>query len=405
MNATLLSQSERAYIKGGCLADCRGDGRRNTEFRPYVLQAEPQPLQGGRETAAVTSSSSSSSSSSSLAPLILSNGSARYVSDHAHMLCSVKADVVRPSSNRPYEGVVELHVSLDHAAASSSSQRRSNRDDRDALQDLLRDLLVDHLPLDKPKLCLVPHWSVWRIVVDVCVIATDGSSASMLADASALVVMAALQSTFLPTVTVVEKHPNNDLPEPTSSTYSGTSTMGLNSKGLASSSQRSATAEFELVVDGDITHATPLPGVHDVPAPQIVTVTLLQCPTHATDIGGDGSTTALIPVLDASSHEAACAHACLHVAVRRRLPPSTTRPDQAATAALEICALQTSGGGSIPLTLLPRLVQLASDAADRQVAAGRTTTTTTSEVLGGGGSIAPTIPLPLPWLPDRIQLR
>jgi exosome complex component RRP42 len=373
-SAAMLSQSEVEYIKGGCLEDCRVDGRSCREFRHHSL--------------AVSSSPSSSSSSSPL--LIRSNGSARMLLDGTHVLCSIKADIVRPSEMRPNQGAIELSVEY-HPHASGSPPtggggRNKSRNDEDVLQQLLEDLLLPHL-LDLTSLCLVRGELAWRLSIDLLVLACGAGCSSTsagpgaLLDAGAMTIIAALQNTWLPSVTVIAKEDEEEGEGETISKGPKPSSLGLG-RGRDANNNDAATAE--LVVEGDMAKAQRVfeltnkekgDGSNDDAGQQqqqqkhgaihLVTVTILKC--YATSPSAHEAPTArYVSLLDATCDEVACSHCQIHVAIRSE-PAANGSGDPRRTAAVVVCALQTSGGGSVHSSLISDASQLAiAAAANRQ---------------------------------------
>ena len=289
----LLGQSERDYILAGCRQDCRLDGRTCHEVRPYVLVEAAED------------------------PLILSHGSARLQSANAchdggstELLCSVKAELVQPALNQPEQGVVEIFVDT---LAVGISRRLC-----DDLQATLTHLLGNSV-VDTRALCVLPHVYAWRLQIDVYVVSHAGS----LLDAASRVVRAALQSTKLPMIDVLPTASHESMhQEP---------------------SEATSAASASVVVDGDIHHASSLPGVDE--GPVIVTVTILQ----SLD-ANNRPTTSL--VLDATAAEEACAVAQVHVSV-------VQKGDGAPT----ITAVRKTGTGGLPVALLPDITRLAIQSA------------------------------------------
>jgi exosome complex component RRP42 len=376
-SAAMLSQSEVEYIKGGCLEDCRVDGRSCREFRHHSL--------------AVSSSSPASSSSSHSPLLIRSNGSARMLLDGTHVLCSIKADIVRPSETRPNQGALELSVEYHpHASGSPTgggSRNSKSRNDEDVLQQLLEDLLLPHL-LDLTSLCLVRGELAWRLSIDLLVLACGAgcSSASAgpgaLLDAGAMTIIAALQNTWLPSVTVIAKEEEGEGEGETSSKGPKPSSFGL---GRGRDANNDA-ATAELVVEGDMAKAQRVfeltnkeKGNGDGAGQQqqqqqqqhqqqhgaihLVTVTILKC--YATSPSTHEPPAArYVSLLDATCDEVACSHCQIHVAVRTGPAANDADPKRKESV---VCALQTSGTGSVHLSLISDASQLAiAAAANRQ---------------------------------------
>lgn len=282
MASVPLSRSEQDVIRQGCREDCRIDGRSRFESRYYTILA---------------------SSDVSQAPLLLSSGSARLLGpDGTHLLCSVKAEVVRPSSNHPDQGIVEIYVeSLTPSTLSRISQ--------DELQATLTLLLARNV-VDLESLCIVPYEYAWRLHVDLYVIQHNGS----ILDVASQIIRAALSHTLLPQVTAMANQK-----ESTTTTADTTNT--------------SFSPQMDLSVDADITNAKS-PSLAQ--SPVIVTVSLIPPADH--------SNTRIL-ILDATAQEEACAVAQIHVAVVNRSA---------------ITAVQTrTQGASIPWNALPEITQMA----------------------------------------------
>jgi 3' exoribonuclease family, domain 1 len=346
--------------------------------------------------------------------------------DGTHVLCSVKADIVRPSERRPNQGALELSVEYHpHSFGGGSggtSSRSKSRNDEDVLQQLLEDLLLPHL-VDLRCLCLVRGELAWRLSIDVLVLSCGAGCSSGVAgpgallDACSLTVVAALRNTWLPSVAILAKE-GDDQDE---DTRTRNSSLGRGRQRETDSSNDAPAAE--LVVEGDMAKArrvfdlttnkkmigTESEGNDARAAEQtepqqqqqqqqqdaihLVTVTILKC--YATSPSAhEPPTVRYVCLLDASCDEVACSHCQIHVAVRTApLLPSNVDPHPAAAPAptkrmASVCALQTSGGGSVHLSLISEASQLAVTAAttrqrhvevtDLSVLAGAIST-------GGGG--------------------
>ena len=281
-----LSVSEQLYILEGCRDDCRIDGRDNTKLRSFsVLTGDP---------------------------LILSHGSSRvFLTDKStQILCSVKAELVKPSLHRPNEGGVDLHVDwlLGTPNNAPSKRRLQEQQLRSLLQSLLQDNLV---PLT--SLCVVPHHYVWKLAIDVMVVCADGGS---VVDLSSRAVYAALQQTKLahitPLVNTNAKSTNNQ---------TGTST--------------SSKAQTDLAVDSDIQKGI---AVDTKDCPVVVSVSVLKCPPKATAVF----------VLDTTNEEEVCASSIVYCAVTRQGTVVAVR----------------NQGGSVPVGLLPDITAAAKQAAN-----------------------------------------
>lgn len=263
-----LSSSEMQYIVEGCRGNMRHDGRTCGDYRSYTLTTHSSTSNGN--------SNNRDDSEEGCGPLALSNGSARILlpGGGTHILCSVKADLVRPAPGIvPSEGVVELHV--DHAV-SAQSRTASRKVDME-LQSLLRRLWLPHA-VDLQGLCIVPNQYAWRLSIDLLIFASQGN----VVDVCAMVMRAALQQTKLPKITpIAAVLPNN---------------------ANASSVQKKSSATSDLAVDGDLVHAVSPPGVEDCPV--VVTTHIIKCGRQPT-----------IMLLDATTEEEACASCQVSVAV------------------------------------------------------------------------------------------
>ena len=279
---TNLSDSEQLYILEGCRDNCRLDGRARTDLRPFTV------LTGD--------------------PLILSHGSSRVflsTDQSTQILCSVKAELVRPAVHNPHEGTVELHVdwllSSDALQQQQKRQQRLRRTQGQQLQSMLSFLLQKHLcPLE--SLCVVPHHYAWKLSLDVLVLSSEGGA---VVDLASRAMRAALFQTKLPHI------------------------VPLSTKGKA---------QVDLSVDGDMQKARSVLGANDDDdCPVVVSVAVLQCPPRATPV----------LVLDPTLEEELCASCIVHVAVTR---------------SLSVVAIENATG-SVPFGSLPDITATAAQAA------------------------------------------
>jgi exosome complex component RRP42 len=301
----LISSSERQFILEGCRDNCRQDGRKRDEARSYC----------------VVGSDSSSSSSSSFQydsqrqqlqpPLVLSNGSARLLlpTGATDLVCSVRAELVQPALDRPNAGVLEIQI--------DTTQKGSRNSYIEELESTLSRLLPSHL-VNLQHLCVVPSHYVWRLNIDLLIVAASGGS---LVDACSLVIRAALRNVKLPSV----------------------STLARNDPSRGGGGGKDDNKP-ELAVDADIAAAKAIPGVDQ--APEVVTVTVLRCSSQIPGAHHHKPTTILL--LDATVEEEACAFAQVHLALDRSNPSEPA-----------ICAIHKAGGGSLPFGLLQDVTALA----------------------------------------------
>lgn len=280
----MISNSEKSFIIDGCRENCRQDGRTRNEFRSYMTISGSSP----------SIDTDNDEQSSSHPPLVLSNGSARVflATGETHILVSVKAELVTPAMSHPDCGVLGIHVDYMHKTPQGKS---SSKDD--PLEPTIASLLLPHL-VDSKQLCIVSHHYVWKLHLDVMVLASNGGS---LLDACSLGIRAALRNTVLPKLTP-EAAPDGGRPV--------------------------------LQIDADLQHAVPIPGSDH--APIVSTVSLLK------PNAGSGSTSPIL-ILDATQQEEACAVSHVHVVL--------DRSNQNEKEPL-ICAIHKVGGGALPFSLL-----------------------------------------------------
>jgi len=163
-----LSTSEQCYILEGCRDDCRSDGRRRLEFRPFTLLTNSDPI-------------------------IMSHGSSRIFVQQTHVVCSIKAELVHPATHQPTKGAVEIHVDT------LMDDPRTRRQTEQQLQSTLTYLLADHI-VDMYGLCVVPNQYVWKLNVDLVVLSAKQGS---LIDICSRAIRAALINSKLPNLTPI----------------------------------------------------------------------------------------------------------------------------------------------------------------------------------------------------------
>ena len=340
---TMVSSAEALYIIESCLDDFRIDGRSRSEHRPYSISNR-------------RSSSSSSSSRNadgnvidSTPSLVLSNGSSRIhlPGSSTDVLCSVKADLVRPSPSRPDAGVCELSVDLSLwgggcggpgvGGVGAPRRRRRQREDESELSSLLSRLVLPHA-VDYPRLVVWPGRYVWRLSIDVVVLRADGC----VLDACSIAIRAALVDARLPRVRALIDG------------GSGGNGGGKGIGGEFGGGGGGGGGKGDLLVDGDIGRARPPPGAEGCPL--VVTVSVLKAPLPPTPSSSDAiaaaaaTTTARnyrsVPIIDARTEEEACASSRVCVSV-----------DPAGV----VCGVHTLGGGGANDGTTRRKVDVAVD--------------------------------------------
>ncbi|GKY98830.1 hypothetical protein MPSEU_000839000 [Mayamaea pseudoterrestris] len=332
---TLLSRSEEQYISLGCQDDGRIDGRRCLESRDYVIVTEKGYLTSSANATALSSDEEHTSSHGE-PPFILSNGSARLTTLDMQetILCSVKAQVVRPSVSRPDRGVIE--IAIDKLSA-------GNQNELDEIQSLLTHLLLqdDNVLVNRKALCILPHEYVWKLSIDL-VFLMAASSATCRLHAVSSVVQAALESTLLPSV----------------------ATQDNSNPSVSSLSNSQQQQQFSLIVQDDIQLAQPILTA-DGPRVVLVSVALIPCSSQQQQ--------SFVLIVDGTSQEQACAVGQVHVAVQVTRPKATT--SEISDDQMQICAVQASG--KIPVSSLPEImgtaVQFVKGACQKQQSYRQTT--------------------------------
>ena len=324
---TSISNAELQYMLEGCGDDFRVDGRSCADIRPYIMS-------GG-------SSHHHQKSTSSTSALPLSNGSSRVSlpGGTTDILCSTKAEIVRPALLHPDEGIVDINV--DYFSPSSSTMNNTNRQrkiEETELSQILSRLVIPN-SLSLSSLCIIPKQYCWKISIDVLVLAGDGC----VIDAASMAIYKALNDTVLPVVKPVKK--KEQLLDPI--------------MGGSSVYQKSNAKDDFIIESGDIMDAITPNGAENCPI--VLTVCILQQPNsflRENDNMKQHQNHHLRPavmVIDARSEEELCAMAKVCVAVDRNGM---------------ICGVLKQGGsgsvlgnGSMPYRMLAQVSDLAALAA------------------------------------------
>jgi len=348
-----ISSSEAHYIIESCLTDCRIDGRTQLEYRPYTITNR-------------SSKDNSKIGNAANAPsLILSNGSSRIhlPGSSTDVLCSIKADLVHPSSIKPNEGVLELGVDLSlcggggtvgqFAGGSSSGgpkRRRQQREEESQITSLLQRLVLPHA-VDYRKLVVWPGRYVWRLCIDIVVLRCDGC----VLDAASIAMREALGNTRLPQVQAVMEGADN------------------RGAGGGAGGGNDSSTKNDLIVDGDIRNAVLPAGAENCPL--VVTVSVLSAPPLATEAatgtskgGGSGPSKKLhhrsISIVDARTEEEACASSrvCVSVDPHGMICGVHTLGGGGNGLLSEEGGEEHGGGSSMPVALLGNIVPAAAAA-------------------------------------------
>jgi exosome complex component RRP42 len=325
---TILSPGEQEFLWQGCLDNCRNDGRTCQEFRHYsIISGAAAPEQDDPSSI-----------------LSLVNGSARLFrhtngasldAGCLHVMCTVKADIVRPVQNRPTAGLVEIYVdALSASGGASGGSSSSKRQFSESVSTLLQKLYLPHA-VDYRALCIVPFHYVWRLQIDLFFL--DGNliteGIGTIVDACTHVMRAALQNTILPSIAVEKELTTSATP--------------------VNEGPADAAASFQLIVDGDIRRGVGIPGVED--APTVVSLAIM-VPSSALAATVKATPTFLV---DVTAAEASCADGCIHISCK---PPTAAEKEGVVYAVVQQSSNRRTAT-SLPVTLLPLAIRTALAAA------------------------------------------
>jgi len=165
-----ISNAERKYLEDGVAQNIRNDGRRNLDFRHFIL-----------ETGIITQT----------------NGSARVKLEGTDVLVGVKAEIGEPEMENPNKG--RIHVSVECCpSASPEFEGRGAEELNTELAQLLERLLKNETALEWEKLCILLGKVCWILYIDTLVLDSGGN----LFDAISVATRAALYNTTIPVVEV-----------------------------------------------------------------------------------------------------------------------------------------------------------------------------------------------------------
>lgn len=172
MATSTLSDSERRFIVHGIQDDIRNDGRRCEDYRLVDLEVE-----------------------------VLDNthGSSRLRIGNTELLVGVKLALGKPSTQHPNEGRIEFCIDCS-PNATPQFQGRGGEEIASSIKSLLARAYANCLSMDLESLCVVHGKNCWIVNVDVLILECGGN----LMDAVSMAVLAALQNTVVPTLTVTE---------------------------------------------------------------------------------------------------------------------------------------------------------------------------------------------------------
>lgn len=228
----MISPAERAYILTGVSQNFRPDGRPNLQARPYTLLHPP--------------------SNPTAPPALLSNGSSRLLlpQNTTNILCSIKSELVHPAPQSPRAGIVDLTIDLLPYSCTNSADRRVLKKKQQSTTEVLRGLMIPYL-CDLEELCVLPNKYVWRVNIDVVVLACDGN----LVDACSWAIWGAVQNWTLPKVDAIIGNEGSKEQDYTTQSKSGPKVTD------------------ELLLDGDVTHSIVPKGIESCPI--VITVCLM----------------------------------------------------------------------------------------------------------------------------------
>lgn len=284
-----LSQSECDFIRQGCSSHCRTDGRAPTQWRDYTIHSGEKHL----------SQCVSSSYGSSRLYDTATQGSL------IDMVCSVRAELVVPSSAPGGEMEVQLFAPIMDSTASEIS--RLLRDCEMALQKYYVPCLYNAIRRHSPQrpnddgcsnrsvLNVIPGAVVWKLYIDVYILSLlsphnawhGGGSSVYYLDAVTHGINAALFETMLPCFSILQAEEKEEI--------TGTTDAIINRITL------------------DLDAAQPLLSQPGIPLPIILSAHAIRSvtttSTHSRVTPNDDWTW----ILDATAEEAAVASGALHV--------------------------------------------------------------------------------------------
>lgn len=162
-----------SFIQEGIAQNVRMDGRGRLDYRPMALEVNL---------------------------VAQANGSARLVLSDTDVLVGIKAELAEPDAATPTAG--RIHVSVECCpSASPEFEGRGAEELNVQLARFTESILHSASALNLSALSLIPGRQCWALYVDVMVLDSGGN----LFDAISIAVRAALTSTTIPRVHVVEK--------------------------------------------------------------------------------------------------------------------------------------------------------------------------------------------------------
>ena len=158
---------QKDYILSLAAEGKRKDGRAFDEFRPIEIEINPIPK---------------------------AEGSARVRIGSTDVIAGVKAEIGKPFSDKPSEGVLMVSAELSPIAF-PDFETGPPREDAIELARVVDRGIRESKTIDTAKLCITPKEKVWMICIDAQIVNHAGN----LIDAYSLASMAALSNSKMPT--------------------------------------------------------------------------------------------------------------------------------------------------------------------------------------------------------------
>lgn len=287
-----ISLSELQYVLEGCENDFRIDGRSTSDIRSYSISSSSSASRsggGGGETAAF---------------LNLSNGCSRVFlpGGSTDVICSTKAEILRPTLLNPDQGILEIHVdymgdSLGDGGGRSGGSGRGRQITSHKISQTLSKLILPNA-IDLEALCIIPQKYCWKISIDLLILSQDGC----VLDVCSYAIYKALNETYIPIVTPIVKAQQQQT--------NNTSSSSRNAK---------KNKDDFMIESSDLANAIKLEGSEDCPI--ILTICILQ---NSDRVGNkqyntntQNNNSSSILVMDARLEEELCASIKINVAVDR----------------------------------------------------------------------------------------
>mmetsp|Transcript_99340 Transcript_99340/g.195130 ORF Transcript_99340/g.195130 Transcript_99340/m.195130 type:complete len:304 (-) Transcript_99340:12-923(-) len=142
-----VSRAEKEYIIEGCSLGLRYDGRSPNDFRAITVE-------------------------DSVLPHV--NGSARVIIDGStNVLCSIKLEVVEPSSIAPDAGTVVVSVDIS-PSCDIYAEERTLQSQASCVAEALQGIIINSNGLDMKQFCILRGKFCWAVHIDLFILELDG---------------------------------------------------------------------------------------------------------------------------------------------------------------------------------------------------------------------------------------